>query len=123
MMGNNSCAAIDHYDYTSHKLDNTNTYAIGTGYNEKRKCLLWFTLLMRVQTTGKTIHVFQSSKDLNKVTKIKDYFDNLTSTEYFTDTWTTDNNRDMTVAVGNNKWVGFGHKNGNSMRYAASIVI
>ena len=23
----------------------------------------------------------------------------------------------MTVAVGNNKYVGFGHKNGNSMRY------
>ena len=25
----------------------------------------------------------------------------------------------MTLCVGNNKWVGFGHKNGNSMRYAA----
>ena len=55
----------------------------------------------------------------NQVTKIKDYFDNLTSTEYFTDTWTSQNNRDMTVAVGNNEWVGFGHKNGNNIRYAA----
>ena len=53
--------------------------------------------LRGAQTSAKTIHVFQSSKDLNKVTKIKDYFDNLT-TEYFTD-FTTDNNRDMTVAV------------------------
>ena len=118
-MGNNSCAAFDHYDYTSNKLDNTHTYACGTGYNESKKMLVMVHSADEGSNTGKTIHVFQSSKDLNKVTKIKDYFDNLTATEYFTGTWTTDNNRDMTVAVGNNGWVGFGHKNGNSMRYAA----
>ncbi len=118
-MGNNSCAAFDHYDYTSHKLDNTDTYAIGTGYNEKNKMLVMVHSQDESSSTAKTIHIFESSKCLNHVNKIKDYFDNLTSTEYFTDTWTTQNNRDMTVAVGNNKWVGFGHKNGNSMRYAA----
>ena len=118
-MGNNSCAAFDHYDYTSHKLDNSDEYAIGTGYNEKNKMLVMVHSSNTGSSTSKTIHIFESSKCLNHVTKIKEYFDNLTSTEYFTDTWTTDNNRDMTVAVGNNKWVGFGHKNGNSMRYAA----
>ena len=119
MTGNNSCAAIDHYDYTSHKLDNTDTYACGTGYNEKQKMLVMVHSQDEGSSTAKTIHVFQSSKCLNHVTKIKEYFDNLTGTEYFTGTWTTQNNRDMTVAVGNNGWVGFGHKNGNSMRYAA----
>jgi hypothetical protein len=118
-MGNNSCAAFDHYDYTSHKLDNSDEYAIGTGYNEKNKMLVMVHSADEGSNTAKTIHVFQSSKCLNKVTRIKEYFDNLTATEYFTGTWTTDNNRDMTVAVGNNGWVGFGHKNGNSMRYAA----
>ena len=117
--GNSSCPAIDHYDYTSHKLDNTNTYSIGTGYNEKNKMLVMVHSANEGSSTAKTIHIFESSKCLNKVTKIKTFFDNLTSTEYFDDTWTTDNNRDMTVCVGNNKWVGFGHKNGNSMRYAA----
>ena len=67
---------------------------------------------MRCSKQEKTIHVFQSSKDLNKVTKIKDYFDNLTATEYFTGTWTTDNNRDMTVVV-ITVGLDFGHKNGN----------
>ena len=119
MTGNNSCAAIDHYDYTSHKLDNTDTYAVGTGYNEKNKMLVMVHSQDEGSSTAKTIHVFQSSKCLNKVTRIKEYFDNLTATEYFTGTWTTQNNRDMTVAVGNNGWVGFGHKNGNSMRYSA----
>ena len=118
-MGNNSCAAFDHYDYTAKKLDNTNTYAVGTGYNEKNKMLVMVHSADEGSNTAKTIHVFQSSKCLNKVTRIKEYFDNLTATEYFDGTWTTDNNRDMTVAVGNNGWVGFGHKNGNSMRYAA----
>jgi hypothetical protein len=118
-MGNNSCAAFDHYDYTSHKLDNSDEYAIGTGYNEKNKMLVMVHSSNTGSSTSKTIHIFESSKCLNHVTKIKEYFDNLTSTEYFTDTWTTDNNRDMTVAVGNNGWVGFGHKNGNSMRYSA----
>jgi len=118
-MGNSSTACTDHYDYTSNKLDNTHTYACGTGYNEKNKMLVMVHSSGEGSETAKTIHVFESSKCLNHVTKIKDYFDNLTSTEYFTGTWTTDNNRDMTVAVGNNKWVGFGHKNGNSMRYAA----
>ena len=118
-MGNNSCAAFDHYDYTSHKLDNNDTYAIGTGYNEKNKMLVMVHSSDEGSSTSKTIHIFESSKCLNHVKRIKEYFDNLTSTEYFTDTWTTQNNRDMTVCVGNNKWVGFGHKNGNSMRYAA----
>ena len=39
-MGNNSAACHDFYDYTSKKLDNTNTYACGTGYNEKNKMLV-----------------------------------------------------------------------------------
>ncbi len=118
-IGNNTCANIDHYDYTSHKLDNTNTYAIGTGYNESTKMLVMVHSADEGSNTAKTIHVFKSSKCLNKVNRIKDFFDNLTATEYFDGTWTTDNNRDMTVVVGNNGWVGFGHKNGNSMRYAA----
>jgi len=118
-MGNNSCAAFDHYNYETHKLNNSDTYAIGTGYNEKNKMLVMVHSSGTGSDTSKTIHIFESSKCLNHVKRIKDYFDNLTSTEYFTDTWTTENNRDMTVCVGNNKWVGFGHKNGNSMRYAA----
>ena len=118
-MGNNTCAAFDHYDYTSHKLVNNQTYATGTGYNEKNKMLVMVHAGDESGNTSKEIHIFKSSKCLNHVKKIKDYFTNLTSTEYFTDTWTSDNNRDMTVCVGNNEWVGFGHKNGNSMRYAA----
>jgi hypothetical protein len=117
-MGNNSCAAFDHYDYSSHMLS-SKTYAIGTGYNEKNKMLVMVHSSGTGGDTDKTIHIFESSKCLNHVKRIKDYFDNLTSTEYFTDTWDTDNNRDMTVCVGNNKWVGFGHKYNNSMRYAA----
>ena len=96
-VGNHSAAAFDHYDYTSHKLDNTDTYAIGTGYNEKNKMLVMVHSSDTGSSTSKTIHIFESSKCLNHVTKIKEYFDNLTSTEYFTDTWTTENNRDMTV--------------------------
>ena len=101
-MGNTSCAAFDHYDYTAKKLDNTNTYAVGTGYNEKNKMLVMVHSQDESSSTAKTIHVFESSKCLNHVKKINDYFDNLTSTEYFTGTWTTNNNRDMTVCVGNN---------------------
>ena len=118
-MGNNSCAAFDHYDYTSHKLVNSQTYATGTGYNEKNKMLVMVHAGDESGNTSKEIHIFKSSKCLNHVKKIKDYFANLTSTEYFTDSWSTQNNRDMTVCVGNNKWVGFGHKQSNSMRYAA----
>ena len=118
-MGNNTCAAFDHYDYTSHKLTNSQTYATGTGYNEKNKMLVMVHAGDESGNTSKEIHIFKSSKCLNHVKKIKEYFANLTSTEYFTDTWTSDNNRDMTVCVGNNEWVGFGHKQGNSMRYAA----
>ena len=118
-MGNNTCANIDAYTYTSHMLNTDNTYASGTGYNESTKMLVMVHSGDESSNTSKTIHVFKSSQCLNKVNRIKDYFDNLTATEYFTGTWTTDNNRDMTVAVGNNGWVGFGHKNGNSMRYAA----
>ena len=93
-VGNHSATAFDHYDYTSHKLDNSDTYAIGTGYNEKQNACYVHSSGEGSQTS-KTIHVFESSKCLNHVTKIKEYFDNLTSTEYFTGTWTTDNNRDM----------------------------
>ena len=31
---------FDHYDYTSHMLNTTQTYATGTGYNEKNKMLV-----------------------------------------------------------------------------------
>jgi hypothetical protein len=110
---------IDFYDYSSHMLDVTNTYATGTGYNEKNKMLVMVHSGDEGSNTAKTIHVFKSSKDLNKVDRIKDYFDNLTSTEYFTDTWTINNNKNICVAVGNNEWVGFGYKHGNSMKYAA----
>jgi hypothetical protein len=117
-MGNNSCAAFDHYDYSSHMLS-AQTYAIGTGYNEKNKMLVMVHSSGTGSDADKTVHIFESSKCLNHVTRIKDYFANLTSTEYFTDSWSSNNNRDMTVSVGNNKWVGFGHKYNSSMRYAA----
>ena len=118
-VGNHSAAAFDHYDYSSHKLDNSDTYAIGTGYNEKNKMLVMVHSSGEGSETSKTIHIFESSKCLNHVTKIKEYFDNLTSTEYWTDTWTINNNKNICVVVGNNEWVGFGYKNGNSMKYAA----
>ena len=110
---------IDYYDYSAKMLDTTNTYATGTGYNEKNKMLVMVHSGDEGSNTSKTIHVFKSSKCLNKVKKIKDYFDNLTSTEYWTDTWTINNNKNICVVVGNNEWVGFGYKNGNSMKYAA----
>ena len=104
-MGNNSCAAIDHYDYTSHKLDNTHTYAIGTGYNESKKMLVMVHSADVGFKLQKKQFTYSNLKDLNKVTKIKDYFDNLTATEYFTGTWTTDNNRDMTVVGNKLGWI------------------
>jgi hypothetical protein len=117
--GNNSSGQIQWYNYTSHMLLTTSAYATGTGYNEKNKMLVMVHSTNEGSSTTKVIHIFKSSVCLNQVDRIKDYFDNLTSTEYFTDTWTSNNNRNMTVAVGNNEWVGFGHKHGNGMRYAA----
>jgi len=67
--------------------------------------------------TSMVIHVFKSTSCLNKVRKIKTFFDNLTATEYFTDTWTTDNNKDWVTVVGNNGYVGFGQKYSNGGRY------
>ena len=73
-MGNNSCAAFDHYDYTSHKLDNSDEYAIGTGYNEKNKMLVMVHSQDEGSSTAKTIHVFKSSKCLNKSISVRLYF-------------------------------------------------
>jgi hypothetical protein len=56
---------------------------------------------------------------LNSVTRIKDFFDNLTSTEYFTDSWSQQSNKDNVVIVGNNGHVGFSSKEGNGLKYAA----
>ena len=118
--GNNSLASIDHYDYTSHLLETTNDYATGTGYNEKTK------MLVMIHSGGegdgaaaKTIHIFKSGKDLNKVKKIKEYFDALTSVEFFTGSWPLQNNKDWCVVVGNNGWVGFGGKNSSTKKYCA----
>ncbi len=110
---------FDHYDYTSHMLDTSQTYATGTGYNEKNKMLVMVHSGDEGSNTSKTIHIFKSSVCLNQVDRISEYFAALTSTEYFTDTWSSNNNRNMTVAVGNNEWVGFGHAHGNGIRYAA----
>jgi hypothetical protein len=110
---------IDWYNYSTHLLNTDRAYCISTGYNEKTKMLVMVHAGDESSSTARTIHVFQSSVDLNKVTRIKDYFANLTATEYWTDTWTTNNNRDWCTVVGNNGWVGFGAKYGNSMRYAA----
>jgi hypothetical protein len=98
-------------------LNVTNTYAVSTGYNEKMKMLVMVHSGGETSETAKTIHIFKSTKDLNSVRKIKEYFDNLTHTEYFTDSWTTGNNKDWVTVVGNNGYVGFGAAYGNSMRY------
>ena len=63
--------------------------------------------------------IFKSGKNLNSVKKIKEYFDALTSVEYFTDSWPLNNNKNWCVVVGNNDWVGFGAKNGNTKKYCA----
>ncbi len=117
--GNNSCAAIDHYDYTSHLLETTNDYATGTGYNEKTKTLVMIHSGGEGDSAAKTIHIFKSGKNLNSVKKIKEYFDALTSVEYFTDSWPLNNNKNWCVVVGNNDWVGFGAKTGNTKKYCA----
>jgi len=67
--------------------------------------------------TAKTITIFKSTSCLNKSNTIKEFFDNLTVTEYFTDTWSTDNNKDWVTVVGNNGYVGFGQTTGNSLTY------
>ena len=120
MRGNTNLGCVDHYDYTSHLIDPSPlTYSTGTGYNEKTKTLVMIHSGDESGNTSKSIHIFKSSKDLNAVDKIKEYFDALTSTEYFTDTWTNQNNKDWCVVVGNNDWVGFGLKQSNSKRYCA----
>ena len=115
--GNNTSGQIQYYQYTTHMLDVTNTYAVSTGYNEKNKMLVMLHSGNETTSTAMTIHIFKSSVCLNKVNTIKEFFDNLTATEYFTDTWTTDNNKDWVTVVGNNGYVGFGQKYGNTMNY------
>ena len=117
--GNNSCASIDHYDYTSHLLETTNDYATGTGYNEKTKTLVMIHSGGEGDSAAKTIHIFKSGKNLNSCKKIKEFFDALTSVEYFTDSWPLPNNKNWCVVVGNNDWVGFGAKTGNTKKYCA----
>ncbi len=113
-------ANFDHYDYSSHLIDPSPlNYATGTGYNEKNKMLVMVHSGDEGGNTSKSIHIFKSTKDLNACKRIKDYFDNLVLTEYFTDTWTNQNNKDWCVVVGNNCWVGFGLKQSNSKRYCA----
>ena len=118
MMGNSDCNS-DYYNYTSHLIDPSPlNYATGTGYNEKNKMLVMIHSGDESGNTSKSIHIFRSSVCLNEgTTRIKDFFDNLESTEYFTDTWTNQNNKDWCVVVGNNNWVGFGLKQSNSKRY------
>ena len=115
--GNHGAPNIDEYDYSSHRTEASNTYSTGTGYNEKTKTLVMIHSGDEGGNTSKTIHIFKSSKCLNKIDKIKEFFDNLTSTEYFTDTWTNQNVKDWCVVVGNNDYVGFGLKQSNSKRY------
>jgi hypothetical protein len=115
--GNNTSGQIQYYNYSTHMPVVTNTYAVSTGYNEKNKMLVMVHSSGETSETAKTITIFKSSVCLNKVKTIKEYFDNLTVTEYFTDTWATDNNKDWVTVVGNNGWVGFGQKTGNSMTY------
>jgi len=117
--GNNSLASIDHYDYSSHLLNTDNDYCVSTGYNEKNKMLVMVHAGNEGDSSAKTVHIFKSSKDLNLVTRIKEFFDNLEWTEYFTDSWSTQNNKDWCTVVGNNCWVGFGSKNGNTKTYCA----
>ena len=119
MSGLHGTANFDHYDYTPHLLKTDQTYATGTGYNEKMKMLVMVHSGDEGANTSKTIHIFRSKKDLNACTKIKEFFDDLISTEYFTDTWTNQSVKDWCVVVGNNGWVGFGLKQGNSKRYCA----
>ena len=116
-MGNSDCNC-DFYDYSSHLLNTDQAYATGTGYNEKQKMLVMVHSGDESANTSKTIHIFRSSVCLNEGTKrIKDFFDNLISTEYFTDTWTNQCVKDWVVVVGNNGYVGFGLKQSNSKRY------
>ena len=110
---------IDYYDYSSHMLDVTNTYSTGTGYNEKNKTLVMVHSAGEGSDSAKTIHIFKSTKCLNKVDRISEFFTNLESTEYFTDTWSISNCRNICVVPGNNGWCGFGYKQGNGMQYVA----
>jgi hypothetical protein len=116
-LGNNASGQVGYYNYSTNMLNVTNTYAVSTGYNEKTRMLVMVHSSGEGGETPKTVHIFKSSKNLNEVKTIKEYFDNLTSTEFFTDTWTTGSNKDWVTVVGNNGFVGFGQKNGNSMNY------
>ena len=115
--GGNTSGEIQYYNYSTHMPVVTNTYAVSTGYNEKNKMLVMVHAGDEGASTSITVTIFKSTKCLNKATTIKEYFDNLTVTEYFTDTWTTGNNKNWVTVVGNNGYVGFGQKYGNSMRY------
>jgi len=115
--GNNQLASLDHYLYSSHLLVTNHAYAVGTGYNEKTKTLVMVHAANENSGADKTIHIFKSSKDLNSVTRIKDFFDNLTSTEYFSDSWSQQNNQDTIVIVGNNGHVGISRKVSDYLSY------
>jgi hypothetical protein len=117
--GTGSMAVHDHYDYSSHLPYVNGAYAVGTGYNEKTKTLVMMHSGNESSDSTKTITIFKSSVDLNSVTRIKDFFDNLTSTEYFTDSWSQQNNRDNIIIVGNNGFVGFSRKVSDYLQYAA----
>jgi hypothetical protein len=62
---------IDYYDYSAKMLDTTNTYATGTGYNEKNKMLVMVHSGDEGSNTAKTIHIFKSSKKETKLTELK----------------------------------------------------
>ena len=117
--GTGSMAVHDHYDYSSHLLYTSHAYAVGTGYNEKTKTLVMLHSGNESGGETKCVHIFKSSVDLNSVTRIKDFFDNLTSTEYFTDSWPQQSNKDNVVIVGNNGFVGFSRKVSNYLSYKA----
>jgi hypothetical protein len=118
VQGTVATVQLDGYNYASHMLyTGQGSFAVGTGYNEKTKTLVMIHSSNETSGTGHSVHIFKSSKDLNSVTRIKEFFDNLTSTEYFQGTWVVSNNKDNVVVVGNNGYVGIGAKYGVSMRY------
>jgi hypothetical protein len=99
------------YDYTSHLISGLygSSFCAG-GYNEKTKTLV----IISSPTTSSTTHygtIFKSSKDLNSVKNIKEYFDNLTSTESFNHSLSIAQQHDIVTVVGNNGFVGVSWNN------------
>jgi len=115
--GNNTNGQRQYYNYSAHMLNVTSEYCVSSGYNEKNKMLVMVHSTGEGGQTAKVIHIFKSNSCLNKSNTIKEFFDNLTAVEFFTETWTTDNNKDWVTVVGNNGYVGFGQTYGNSLRY------